>query len=346
MFYSDEHAMTLGIREIKDTTCFATTTTDYPISMMVGDPSHAVPPLIGAPEAAGGTDPAGRPMYPVLYITDVTENPGNPLAGDWQMGGTGIAPDAVFGTWKGAVKTVNHTTNTVTVTPDADPAANGWNLDGTGPCPGANCPDPVPAPTPANQGYGTEVRWNLNTHNFIPGHEYRLYFMVHDGDQNKTGGDVGQDCVYFVMPGTAPTPTATPSPSPTASPSPTSTPTPTPGVMIAGDQTFAGKTVTVTVQNDTGSNQVLTALSFNWPTTPNGKLSKITLGGTTIWNAGSTTGSLSIPPPPLQGSTAQRTIAPGACATMTFSFQNNVSTNPSLYSGSATFSPYGSVTIF
>ena len=28
--------------------------------------------------------------------------------------------------------------------------------------------------------------------------------MVHDGDQNKTGGDVGQDCVYFVDAGGCP----------------------------------------------------------------------------------------------------------------------------------------------
>jgi len=29
----------------------------------------------------------------------------------------------------------------------------------------------------------------------IAGHSYRLEFMFHDGDQNKTGGDVGENCV-------------------------------------------------------------------------------------------------------------------------------------------------------
>jgi len=48
-----------------------------------------------------------------------------------------------------------------------------------------------------NQGYGAEVRWDLSTLNLVPGHQYRLYFMVHDGDQNKTGGDVGHDCAIF-----------------------------------------------------------------------------------------------------------------------------------------------------
>ena len=40
--------------------------------------------------------------------------------------------------------------------------------------------------------------------NLIPGHLYRLYFMVHDGDQNHTGGDVGQDCVYLYDAGDCP----------------------------------------------------------------------------------------------------------------------------------------------
>jgi len=50
------------------------------------------------------------------------------------------------------------------------------------------------------EGYGAEVRWDVNTLSLISGHQYRLYFMVHDGDQNKTGGDVGQACGYFTMP--------------------------------------------------------------------------------------------------------------------------------------------------
>jgi hypothetical protein len=41
--------------------------------------------------------------------------------------------------------------------------------------------------------------WNISS---IPGydasHSYRAQFMVHDGDQNKTGGDVGQACVNIV----------------------------------------------------------------------------------------------------------------------------------------------------
>src|SRR5262249_35003353 len=35
----------------------------------------------------------------------------------------------------------------------------------------------------------------------IPGHAYRFYVIVHDGDQNKTGGDVGQACIDYFYPG-------------------------------------------------------------------------------------------------------------------------------------------------
>ena len=210
---------------------------------MVTDPDSATPPATGATEAQGGTDVSGRPMFPALFITDLSVPPGssNELAGDWQYGGTGTPPTEIYGTWKAATKTINN--NTVTVTPDADPAANNWNLG-----PGA---DPVP-PGLTNQGYGIEVRWDISSLHLTPGHRYRVYFMVHDGDQNKTGGDSGQGCGYFTMPGTPPpTPTASPTPTATATASPTPTPTPTCAaaatlVASASPPPTDGKTVTTT----------------------------------------------------------------------------------------------------
>jgi hypothetical protein len=316
-------------------TCLGTTSTVYPVSVMgVPNPSKAIPPLTGATEAAGGVDVSGRPMFPAMFITDVTANP-NPLGGDWQFGGTGIPPDAVFGTWKAAVRTIDKTKNTVTVTPDNDPAKNNWNI-GTGLGP-PNDSDPVP-PGLVNEGYGAECRWDLTKINFIAGHQYRLYFMVHDGDQNKTGGDAGQGCVYFTMPGTAPTPT--PTPSATASPTPTATATP-PAVVVTS-KTFSGKTVVITFQNQTSSGQELTALAMTWPQATNGNLNSIKMGGTVIYNT-PTASPLSTSS--LLGTTAQRTIAAGSCGTLTFTFANNVSTTASNYTGSATFSPFGIVTM-
>jgi hypothetical protein len=120
------------------------------------------------------------------------------MSGDWQFGGIPIKPDFVSGTWKYFTRTVDKTKSdktksdktksNVTLNADADPKKNNWNL---GPY-----SDLVPQNLP-NQGYGAEVRWNINDPDLglISGHTYRFYVMVHDGDQNKDGGDVGQACV-------------------------------------------------------------------------------------------------------------------------------------------------------
>ena len=241
VFYNDEHAISLGVRQVQVKTGTVTTTTNYPISSLLTNPGSAMPPLVGSTILSGdqaGTDTSGRPLFPALFITDMTANPGNPYAGDWQYGGTAIAPSAIFGTWKGAVRKVDTNTNTVTVTPDGDPAKNNWNLG-----PGS---DPVPTGL-VNQGYGAEVRWDLSTLSLISGHQYRLYFTVHDGDQNKVGGDVGQACVIFTMPGTPPpTPTPTPNPTPVATPTPScSTITLSPATLPDGKNHQAySKTIT------------------------------------------------------------------------------------------------------
>ena len=62
----------------------------------------------------------------------------------------------------------------------------------------------VPPVGMVNEGYGTEARWNVNGQTcngvaFTPGRTYRLQFMVHDGDQNKSGGDVGQACMTVTV---------------------------------------------------------------------------------------------------------------------------------------------------
>ena len=95
----------------------------------------------------------------------------------------------MFGSWKAAVRTVDQTVNpaTVTITPDADPAKNDWNLAGG---------DPAPSGL-SNEGYGAEVRWEVP---LTPGRSYRIQAIVHDGDQNKVGGDSGQACAIIALP--------------------------------------------------------------------------------------------------------------------------------------------------
>jgi hypothetical protein len=189
LFYNDEHAMTLGVRSVAVKTASGTTSMDYTVSPLPSDPGSVTSPLTGTNMLSGdqsGLDTSLRPMWPVLFITDVSLSPSS-RAGDWQQGGVPIGPSAVFGTWKSAVRTVDNTANpaTVTITPDADPAKNNWTL-GTG-------ADTVPSGL-SNEGYGAEVSWNVTLQ---PGHSYRLQVIVHDGDQNKAGGDSGEACVLF-----------------------------------------------------------------------------------------------------------------------------------------------------
>ena len=217
LWYSDEHALALGVSQVTIKTSSGTTTTNYPVSTMGSSNVASVTnPLVGglyqAPaqpvttsalnlalnQPQGNTDVSGRPMFPALFITDTTGNASN-SSGDWQWGGTPILPNAVFGTWKSFTETIDQTLNTVTVTTTADPAyANAWNLGA-----GSDAP---PAGTP-NEAYGAEVRWNLadlqNAGILVPGHTYRFYVMVHDGDQNKSGGDAGQAVFNYSYGGVA-----------------------------------------------------------------------------------------------------------------------------------------------
>jgi hypothetical protein len=199
LLYNDEHAMTMGVRQVVVQTTAGQTSTDYPVSSLAASPSSVMNPQTGTNALTGdesGLDPSLRPLWPVLYVTDVTKDP-NSRTGDWQMGGRPINPNAVYGTWKSAVRTVDKTTSpaTVSVTPDADPAKNDWNF---------GLSDPVPSGI-KNEGWSAEVKWGVT---FQPGHSYRLQVIVHDGDQNKSGGDCGEACIVFCAGGnTTPPPT-------------------------------------------------------------------------------------------------------------------------------------------
>jgi hypothetical protein len=215
-FYNDEHALTMGAKRVVVKTSAGTVGTNYTLT------ANSVPACINSPAVGSqiltgdqaGTDLASRPLWPALFITDITGNPSacapadTGTCCDWQALNTpygatcdltesALPPDSACGVWKGAVRTVDKTRNPIktTVTPDADPAKNNYNL-------GAGA-DPVPSGL-VNQGYGAETRWDidaLKTAGVLQsGHTYRLQFMVHDGDQNKSGGDVGEACVNVAIP--------------------------------------------------------------------------------------------------------------------------------------------------
>ena len=188
LFYNDEHALTLGVRQVVVKTAAGSMSTDYPVSPLTTNPGSVTNAQLGTTALSGddsGLDQSLRPMWPAMYVTDITSDPQS-RAGDWQQGGRPTGPNDVFGTWKAAVRTVDKsvTPNTVTITPDRDPTKNSWNL-GSGDQPPAGLP---------NQGYGAEARWTVA---LAAGHSYRVQVIVHDGDQNKAGGDSGEACVLF-----------------------------------------------------------------------------------------------------------------------------------------------------
>ena len=112
--------------------------------------------------------------------------------------------------------------------------------------------------------------------------------------------------------------------------------------MVVTAKQLSSKQVKITFQNNTTTGQVITALSITWPQGTNGNLNNIKFGATTIYNTATGGGSLTTSS--LLGTTAQRTINAGASQFLQFNFQNNVDTNASHYTGSATFNPFGVVT--
>lgn len=189
LFYNDEHAMTLGVHE----TVINGVSKSYPVSPLAKSPDVVNAPETGTNLIIGqqaGVDPVGRPMWPALFITDITKD-ANAVAGDWQWGGPPVNPTYVAGTWKGAVRTVD--ASGASISPDADPAKNDMDY-GNGHTP------PAGAIAKA-EAFGTEVRWDIRLE---VGHNYRFQVMVHDGDQNKVGGDAGEACVTFCAGNTCP----------------------------------------------------------------------------------------------------------------------------------------------
>jgi len=168
VFYNDEHALTLGCATASD-----------PVTALSPDPAAVHYPQTGDPAC---TDVVGRPLRPVVFITDLSVDP-SCRAGDMQMGGPAYDPVAIFGSWKSATEDTSHIGTPATM----DPAANKWNLTSQA--------DPVPASAMAagKENYGAEMRFEVG---LISGHSYRIQVVAHDGDQNK-GGDSGEACATF-----------------------------------------------------------------------------------------------------------------------------------------------------
>jgi hypothetical protein len=206
LFFGDENALTLGATSSGLTTTAkkgkAGTPTPTPNTCAVA-PTPAVPscvnnPAVGCLDAA---DDADRPIWPALFITDITDDPSS-RAGDWQCGGTPQVPSTVCGLWKPFIPGGSV----------ANPSkSNGTNL-GSGADPFPAQPDSTCSCVGSThctcdaEHFGAEVSWDIEDLTdqsglpLVTGRVYRAQVMVHDGDQNQAGGDVGQNCVNFVAP--------------------------------------------------------------------------------------------------------------------------------------------------
>lgn len=218
LWYRDEHAMALGTSrvEVPDP---VTPQMTFPIVPYPGgvfgtiDSTLGTPMLIGAPyhytNASGvrdsrfdSVDISGRPIFPALFITDITTDPNN-RSGDWENGGTPVPPHSVYGQWKVLYKKV------------ASDGSYGYDQDDTLSSGSGNPPnnydensntaqlgpgsDPIPGITV--QGHGShlgEAAWQVDRlvaeGLMLSGHTYRVQFMAHDGDQSKNGGDTAEAC--------------------------------------------------------------------------------------------------------------------------------------------------------
>jgi len=210
MFYTDEHALSLGISEV----VFPNGTTQKfevePFDFNNDSPRCVLNPKIGnldfksssplsnvdVNKCAGDVD-CGRPLPPMLYITDITVNT-DQTHDDWQFHGKEYPPYKLCGSWKSVRKTIN-ADGTFTVDPEfakpIDPVVKNinsgvWNLGaGSDPAPKSGYNGAAP------QAYGAEIVWDIDLLGLDASHTYKFQFLVHDGDQNKGGGDVGEACI-------------------------------------------------------------------------------------------------------------------------------------------------------
>jgi len=157
-----------------------------------------------------------RPVPPSLYITDITQNP-NARTGDWQQNGIRYAPTKICGIFDYASKKLTTLksdgsydyviTNVNNRDANSQPLvtfpAKPNSLLRSGQIDYGSGSDPIPANAIINPlafndirpGWGAQIGWDLNSLGLVPNHDYRFQVMVHDGDNNGNGGDVGHGCV-------------------------------------------------------------------------------------------------------------------------------------------------------
>jgi len=84
VWYSDEHALALGVGQGHRQDGWRHDHTNYSIAAQTRIPASPINPAVGTTATSGdqaGTDISGRPMAPSLFITDITSSPNSRSGG-------------------------------------------------------------------------------------------------------------------------------------------------------------------------------------------------------------------------------------------------------------------------
>ena len=111
-----------------------------------------------------------------------------------------------------------------------------------------------------------------------------------------------------------------------------------PGQLSVTSKSASGKVVSITISNTGSSDAILNQLALSWPQATNGNLATIKLDGDTLYNNSTGVSSpQTIGVPPLTATVSKRTITANSSDVLTLTFKNNVDTNLTHYTGTASW---------
>ena len=113
---------------------------------------------------------------------------------------------------------------------------------------------------------------------------------------------------------------------------------PGPTTLQVTNKATSGKTVSITIKNTGTQDAILNQLALSWPQVPNGNLTTIKLDGDTLYSNNTGVASpQTLGVPPLTATVSKRTVEAGQTEVLVLTFKNNVDTNLTHYTGTASW---------